>query len=106
MSAKTVAIWSTAALLLAVAAIAWVGYIANGLVYGDAVGVRGNETQVVAIGARVTRFLALALISEAFGVATIVWRLLNEKAMALRLMAAVGIAFLAIACTFAFVRPL
>jgi hypothetical protein len=106
VSAKTIAIWFASILLLAVAAIAWVGYIANGLAYGDAAFLRGNETQVAIIGARVTRFLALALVSEALGVGTIVWRLLSEKAMALRLTATFGIALLALAWTFAVVLPL
>jgi hypothetical protein len=104
MSAKTVAIWCIAVLLLAVAAAAWLGYLGNGLAYGDAYGVRGNENELAILGARATRSLSLAFVSEALGVAIIAWRVLSENVMPRRLLAAICIALLADACTFALVR--
>jgi hypothetical protein len=104
MSAKAVAIWCVAVLLLAVAAAAWLGYLGNGLAYGDVYGVRGNEAELAILGAHAARSLALAIVSEALGVAIIAWRVSSEKVMPRRLLAAICISLLADACTFALVR--
>jgi hypothetical protein len=104
MSAKAVAVWVTSISLLAIAIFAWFGYLANGIAYGDAFGIRGEEAALSLLRARAVRFLALALIAEGFGTVIIVWHVLSDHDRSTRILAALAIPVLALVWTFVIVR--
>ncbi|MGO8794210.1 MAG: hypothetical protein ACLQLC_05255 [Candidatus Sulfotelmatobacter sp.] len=93
-----------AGLLLVFAAYFWLSYMAQGIAYGDIVGLPGRERELATLGSRAMRALRIAVVSEALAVATISWVFTDRKAVWVRLVAAVGLAAAANILTLAAVR--
>ena len=72
------AFFGFAGLLLIVAAFSWLSYLVQGLTYGDAFGVPGNEKYLAVIGSRAIRSLVIALCSEAIGIGILSWHFSDD----------------------------
>lgn len=93
------------AMLLIVAALAWVSYVGQGIAYGDLFGVSGREADLAELGRRALRSLWIAASLEALAVGLITWVVSDpDRSVWGRLVISSGVALFVDVCTYAVVR--
>jgi hypothetical protein len=96
---------SLEALMIVVAALAWLSYVGNGIAYGSIVGLPGRERDLAAFGAHALVSLAVAVVCEAVAVGIALWMFMPEDGpLWARLCFASLLAGIADLLTFAAVR--
>ena len=94
MRGKKAILYIFSALVFIFAAFAWLSYIGQGIAYGDLVGVKGHEKDLVSIGGGAMKALWTAASCEGLAVGLIVWVASDpDSSIWIRLAGGLGLAF-------------